>query len=421
MKKLLLTTALLALAGCGDDRATVAPTETVAARNWTETLDVDGEIKAAASTALAVPGTGWENRALLAMAEEGTVVKKGDVIARFDAPRSRMELTQAETELLRKALGERTLEDNNAVSRAELMADSAKVSSDLTLSERYAGITAESGVLTRNQILDALQDTTFLKDKRGYLSWKNGQLTVRNSANSAVLASQKNSVMLTAEQHRKSLAALELVAPHDGVFLLTPKWDGTKPQIGASLWAGQDFGKLPDVSNLIAKFSVPEGEAFALKVGQPLRARLAGSGTEVDLKVSKVGTSASTKSRESPVKYSDFEAVITPELSAKLGLRPGQAVHATVRLVDRPSTLTVPNLALVQEGPAFAVFVGEQAPGVKHAVVLGQRGPVRSEIKSGLPAGAHVLLLPDSGKTGKDGKNAKDNKDNKDSKDTKKA
>lgn len=394
MRMLLCTAAALTLAACGDDSAVRVPTETLAPRAWLETLDVDGEIKAASSTALAVPGTGWENRELLTMVEDGSFVKKGDVIARFDAPQARMELSQAEMELLRKELGEQTLVDSAAVNRAELSADSAKVSSDLTLSERYADIKAESGVLTRNQILDALQDTGFLKNKRSYLGWKTGQADIRTAASRAVMASQKNSVSLTAEQRRKSLAALELLAPHDGVFLLTAKWDGSKPQIGASLWSGHDFGKLPDAGQLIAKFSVAEGEAFGLNPGLPLRARLTGTGTEFDLKVSRVGSNASTRSRESPVKYSEFEAAIDPAVAARLGLSPGQALRATVRLVDRPATLTLPNLALVQDGAAYAVFVGEQAPGVKQVVELGQRGLVRSEIKSGIKAGARVLLLP---------------------------
>jgi HlyD family secretion protein len=394
MRKLLCAAATLALAACNDGSAVRAATETLAVRPWLETLEADGEIKAASSTALAVPGTGWENRQLLVMVEDGSAVKKGEVIARFDAPQARMELSQAETELLRKQLGEQSLVDSTAMSRAELSADRAKVSGDLDLSERYADIRVEAGVLTRNQILDALQDTGFLKNKRSYLGWKSGQLDIRTAADRAVITSQKDSVSLNAEQRRKSLAMLELVAPHDGVFLLAANWDGSKPQLGASLWSGQDFGKLPDANQLIATFSVAEGAAFGLKTGLPLRARLAGTGTEFDLTVTKVGNNASAKSRESPVKYSELEAAIDPAVAARLGLSPGQALHATVRLVDRPAALTLPNLALVQDGAAYAVFVGDKAPGNKQIVELGQRGQVRSEIRSGLSAGTEILLLP---------------------------
>ncbi len=394
MRQLLLLAAALALAGCGGDTTGTLPTETLGARTWIETIDVEGEIKSASNTPLTVPGTGWENRELLSLVDDGTRVRKGDVIASFDAPNARMELSQAEMELVRKALVEITLDASAAVQSAELGATTAKVNTDLVLSERYGDLKAEAGVLTRNQILDALQDTSFLKNKRSYLGWKTGQVGVRTSAEHAVVSTQKGSISLKANQRRASLAALQLLAPHDGVFVQATNWDGSKAQIGANLWSGNDFGKLPDSTQLIATFSVEEARSFGLKPGQAVRARLAGTGTEFDLKVSKVSSNASTKSRESPVKYSDFEAVIAPALAAQLGLSPGQAVRATVMLVERNAALTLPNLALVQEGDKFAVFVGQSAPGVKRVVELGQRGSVRSEIKSGVAAGERILLLP---------------------------
>lgn len=392
MKKFVLIASVVLTACSAEQTSKQAPTETLAPRVWLETLDVDGEIKTAANTPLSVPGTGWENRTLIAMVPDASLVKKGQVLARFDAPRARMELSQAETELLRKELGEQGILSNAAISRSELSADSAKVQSDLNLSERYAN--ADLAVFARNKILDTLQDIGFLTTKHGYLTWKTGQVDARSAAESAVIVSQKDSVSLTANQKRQSLAALELIAPHDGVFLLKEKWDGSKPQIGANLWSGEKFGSLPDLEQLEAHFSVAEGQTFGLKVNLPLRVRLAGTGTEIDLKVSKVGSSASSKSRESPVKYSDFIASIDHATATRLGLKPGQALRGTVRLVDQVAALTVPNVALVQEGATYTVFTSEGGKEIKHKVELGLRGPVRSEIKSGLAAGARVLLIP---------------------------
>ena len=91
---------MAALAGCNvDPSAGSVAAETLAPRAWLETLAVDGEIKAAASTALNVPGNGWSRRVLVDMVADGSSVQKGQVVARFDAPQSRMELSQAELEL----------------------------------------------------------------------------------------------------------------------------------------------------------------------------------------------------------------------------------------------------------------------------------------------------------------------------------
>jgi hypothetical protein len=211
--------------------------------------------------------------------------------------------------------------------------------------------------------------------------------------------SQKESVALSATQKRQNLAALDLIAPHDGVFRLVTRWDGTKPQIGASLWTGQEFASLPNLEKLVAQFSVPESQAFGLKAGLPVRVRLTGTGVEIDLVVTKVSSSASARNRDSPVKYMDFEAAIDYPTTMRLDLKPGQALRGAVRLVDKPATLTVPNVALVQEGASFAVLVRNGGQYTKQLIELGSRGPFRSEIKSGVVVGARIALLPQATQT----------------------
>jgi multidrug efflux pump subunit AcrA (membrane-fusion protein) len=389
-----VTLAATLLAGCvGASSMAAGASETLVARAWSETLDVDGEIKAAANTPLSVPGSGWSSRVLVEMAPDGSNVTKGQVVARFDAPQARSDLSQADVELLRKTLAEQANRQNAAVERGVLAGDRAKVEDDLGLSRRYANVDL-SDVFSRNTILDALADVGFLTKKRTYLDWKGGQVQARMAAQDAVLHSQRDSVAQNAAQQRKSLEALELVAPHDGIFQLAARWDGSKPQVGANQMAGEPFGTLPDLDQLVAHFTVAEGQAYGLKPGLPVRVRLAGTGTELDLVVTRVGSSASTISPESPVKYSDFDAAIATEQAHKLGLKPGQALHGMVRLVGKAAALTVPNIALVQDGAAYAVYTIDAGQPVKHKVELGLRGPVRSEIKAGLAPGARVVLLP---------------------------
>ncbi len=388
----LLLSSLALLLGCNDLETTRTPLETLTPRDWVETLSVEGEITADAKTPLIVPGSGWESRELIELVYDGSVVSKGQVVARFDAPRARMELSQAEAELVRKTLSEVGAAAATALTQAQLTTESAKLDTDLALSNRYA--TADLSFLARNQILDALQDVQFLTSKRGYLQWKTGQVDVRSATDRAVLVSQKESVALTATQKRKSLEALELIAPHDGIFQLVARWDGAKPQVGASLWTGQEFGSLPNLEKLVAHFNVAEGQAFGLKPGVPVSVRLMGTGVTIDLVVTKVGSGASTRTRESPVKYTDFDAAIDLDTVRRLQLKPGQALQGTVRLVDQRAVLTVPNVALVQDGGNFTVWVAENGSLRKQAIEVGQRGPIRSEVKAGLAAGTRIVLLP---------------------------
>lgn len=396
MKAMLTLLAAASLCACSGDPAAVAPTEKLAIKPWTESIEVDGEVKAASVTALNVPGSNWERIELIDMVMEGSLVKKGDIVASFDAPEARMELSQADAELLRKLLAEQGLDGTTAVQRAELKAESAKVDSDLGMSERYAGI--EPGIFTRNEIIDAIQSGTFLRLKQSHVNWKTGQSDKRGAADRAVLNSQKQSVILNASQRRKTISSLEIRAPHDGVFQLKANWDGSKPQRGANLWAGQDFGNFPDMENLLVKFMIPESAAHGLKPGLPVRVRLAGSAAEVDLLVDKVGSTASTISRESPLKYLEFSAKVGKEMIRSVGFQPGQAVSGVVRLTNRKDVLTVPNVALIQDGAKYSVLVGESLPGRRVDVELGERGAARSEVKSGLKPGDLVILLPEQKK-----------------------
>lgn len=393
MKNILLLS-LLCLTACSDksDTSSIA-TETLEVKPWREILKSDGEIIAASKTPLTTPGEGWDVRTLVDMLPEGSLVKKGQVIARFDAPRSRMELSQAELELLRKDLAEDELKAQSGKNVADLSADQAKVNADLLLSQRYAD--AAQGIFSRNQVLDAIQDQGFLKDKRVYLNWKSNQIHASKNANEAVLLSQKQSVELNAGRHKKSLASLELIAPHDGILLLSESWSGSKPQVGTNSRPGQEFGSLPDMDKLVASFHIPESRTYGLKTGLPVLIRLAGNGKQLTLKITKVGSSASTLSQESPVKYIDVEAAFETSQVTGFALKPGQAIKGEIVLIDQKQAKTVPNIALKEEaGKQFINIIVDGKP-QRVAVELGLRGPVRSEIKQGLKQGEQFALLPE--------------------------
>jgi HlyD family secretion protein len=385
---------LAGLLGCQNEADLAGkPIEVVKHVAWQEELIADGEIKTAESTSLNVPGTGWDRRTLVMMVADGSLVEKGQMIARFESKSAEVKLSQAETDLLRKELSEIGIKANADIGQTMLAADGAKVRADLNLSQRYAN--ADLGVFEKNKVLDILADMGFLKHKQHYLDWKKNQVASISHAEQALIGSQKETVNITISEQKKSLASLELLAPHAGVFRLKENWDGSVPQIGSQLWAGNDFGALPDLEQQVASFSVPEGAAFGLKQGQKMRARLTGTGMEFDLIVDKVSKTSSTKSRESPVKYMEFEAKISQKMVKEFNLKPGQALVGKVTLLNENKAITIPNIALLQEADAYFVQIQDGGKLVKKKIELGQRGPVRSEVKNGLQLGDQVVLVPE--------------------------
>lgn len=394
MSKWSVLVGLCLLSACaGDQDGQRRAVEIVKKSEWKEFLQVDGEVKAAASTELSVPGSGWDQRNLIFMIPDGSVVEKGQLIARFDSASARVKLSQAEVDLVRKELAEMGAQEQTGIRQSELTADKSKVGDDLRLSQRYAN--ADLRIFERNKVLDILSDIGFLGDKQTYLDWKHGQVGARGNAERALIVSQKETVTKTIDDQRRSLSALDLTAPHAGVFRLRERWDGSVPQVGGQLWAGEEFGALPDLQKQLAKFSVAEGNAFGLKEGLVVQVRLAGTGVEVPLQITHVSKSATTKSRETPVKFMDVEAKFTEEMVRQYALKPGQALSGRVSIVSRKDVLTVPNIALIQEGEAYFVEVEDGRQVRRQKIELGLRGPVRSEVKSGLTEGMRLVLVPE--------------------------
>ncbi len=383
---------VICLSACKSSEDHASPTETLVQREWHETLVADGELRAQKNTPLLVPGSQFEGRQLIEMVPDGSIVEKDQVVARFDAPQARVDLDQNELELLRNELTRRAQVDTGGLTAQQLSTDLAQVDTDLSLSQRYAN--ADFSVFARNEILDALQDTGFLTEKKHYLGWRRGQTDERTSVDLAVIDSARATVAVTVEQKRASLNALEVRAPHAGVFLLKASWDGVKPSAGSNLWPGNDFAEIPDLSGLIARFNLPQSQTQFLKEGQSVRIRLAGTGIEFDAALSKVSNSASVKNRESPVKYTDFDVEIPVEAVRSHLLRPGQAVRGTVSLVKSVEALTVPNVALIQEGGQFFVQRADGSNRERIAVELGTRGPIRSQVSKGLQVGDRIVLAP---------------------------
>jgi len=388
MKRCLALLLLLALAGCGassNEQALLI----VTSRDWQETLLARGEVVSANVTAMSVPGQGFQQRQVLSLIGDGSRVNKGDLIAQFEARSVSKELSTLELELLRNALQSANQRGAAMLSQINLKTEVADVEGQMRLSERYANADLQS--ISRNDLLDKLQDLGYLSSRRSLLDWRQSKQGERAQADASVIDAQRASLASTVDQRQASLAALELRAPHDGVLRLSSSWDGSKPQVGGTVWAGSAFANLPDLSALIARFSVPQTQAQDVKPGQRAELRVAGTGDLIQSEVLRVSASASVRNRESPVKYLEFDVALAADSLGKLKLSPGQAMTVTVYLRDRKNVLVVPNAAL-DLNETQARVQDEQGKWID--VELGQEGGVLSEIKGGLAEGSVIRLSP---------------------------
>lgn len=387
---------LVLLAACSRQAAQELPVTRVAEAPLQLDIEAEGRLRAVRATPLMVPGRDWTQQQLIWMVPDGSPVKSGEVIARFSAAQGELRLTEAMLELERAALSRATKQDtlDAAVGRVEV--DLAQVGSELAIAGRYAD--ADLTMFARNQILDAIEDRRYLDAKDDTLRWRRGQASERGAAELAVIDSQRATHQHNADLRKQDLESLELIAPHDGVLMLETNWTGEKPTLGATLWAQNEFGSLPDTTQLEVEISVPHLDAHDLSKGVKVTLHPLGQPQQVtDSELTFVATAPQVQSRQNPVRYLKMKAPIDPEAAQRHGWVPGMMFRAVLHLSDGASAISVPNVALKSAGAdRYYVTVIEDGQPQRRDVAIGERGLARTRIVSGLAPGEEVVVLPDA-------------------------
>lgn len=381
----------LTLVACGGSSAVHGVSEVVHAAPLTLSVRGQGQLKAIQSTPLQVPGQQWTRRQLAWVVDDGSFVKKGQLVARFSAEQSKQDLAEALIDMQRNAIAHVGKQADLGQQQGQLQVDLAQVAGQLSIAHRYAN--AGDLALARNKVLDAVQDVEYLDTRKSILDWRRGQSSERGAAALAVLDAQRATLDLNAKQKTADLNALELRAPHDGIVMLQADWSGEKPVVGASLFAGNPLANLPDVSALQVELSVPQVQAQGVKVGDVVKLHPQGQpGQTVDAKITWVAAAAQTRSRESPVKYLQMKAPVPAAAVERYGWIPGQQFVADIILLHADKAISVPNLAIDSSGDHYTVSVSDGSKVVQRPVRLGVRGPARSEVLGGLKDGERVVL-----------------------------
>ncbi len=381
----------LLLAGCADKAPDTTVLETVHAAPLEFSVHGEGELHAAKSTALLVPGPMWTPRQITWMLPDGSQVAKGDLVARFSAEQSKQDLAQARIDLERNLLARRGKQAELDDSHGKLGVDLAQVAGQLAIAQRYANAGPEA--MARNDILDAVQDAHYLGVRQGILQWRKRQSSQRGRAELAVLDAQHATFDTVARQKKDDLDALELRAPHDGVLVLEKSWSGEVAHTGGSLYAGSPFGSLPDLAALEVQLAVPQIETQGIRVGDSVELHPWGAPDQhVTATLSWVAAAAQSRSRQNPVKYLMMKAAVPADVARRFGWTPGQHFVGKIVLLRLDHGLSVPNVALGSgdQGPSVRVLVDGKPQ--RRAVTLGVHGPARAQVLDGLAEGDQVLL-----------------------------
>ncbi|MGH9868208.1 MAG: efflux RND transporter periplasmic adaptor subunit [Candidatus Polarisedimenticolia bacterium] len=330
----------------------------------------------------------WEYN-LTWMIPEGSRVKKGDVVARFDATQIEEKLREhraaRETAIQEKEKEERNLD----VSLKQLKLDLVKAEGELKKinievsvpEELRSSIEVEQSRLKREL---AQQRVDFLSEKIHFqtalVKSKLDLLDVKRT-----LAEGK--IAYNEDARRR----FEVAAPVSGLVQYIPKRTGDRWEVGEGVWMLAKILKVADISTLRVEADVLEVDAARLATGQPAEIQVdALPHLKISSRISEIGRMVREKSVQDPSKV--FDAILPLENVSTDALRPGMGVHVIIeaRLLKDQLTVPLDAVRLRPEGPYVEVVAGRSAE--KRAVTLGARNRERVVVETGLREGEEVRL-----------------------------
>lgn len=330
---------------------------------------------------------------------EGTRVKKGDLLVRFDA-------NQMERDIVK-------LERDVSMARAELDSlENAKLPLEIRDIEQRLD-DAKSSLASESQYLDDCRELA--KDEL-ISAQEVHQQELKVEAAKKQLETTKMQLKLTKEylhpsaleKAKASLAGSEqelkitrqqmerctIFAPIDGMVVYRPIRTGSEQRsvrVGDTIYRSQPFMAIPDMSDLIVRVAVPEAELSRVEAGhEVIVAPVAYPDLSLKGVVESVGSMAqSVNGRPDWQRY--FEVVVALKESDPR-LRPGMTVRTRILAGARDAAVLVPRMAVSWEGNAAFCTVIKGSRRQRRDVELGISNEEFFEVLSGLQPGEKVLV-----------------------------
>jgi len=353
--------------------------------------------------------------------EEGSVVKKGDVVARLYADEYRAALQHAEADL---ALAKTTLErvklevgsaekevDHSKSAEKAALADLDQANSNLALAETQfkraqelveQGVdTAEKRDLARREFDSAKTRVPWAKANLETARAATAQSEQRLAVAHASVKEAEGRIVLVETARAQAQATLdktEVRAPFDGIVVLKDAEVGevVSPNVQGGSNARGSVVTMVDFATLEVQAEVPETTLVNVKLDAPARIWLdAWPDKSYPGRVDRIWPTAnrSKATVEVRVVFLERDERLRPEMGARV-LFLESAEDAAQPANSAESVILVPQEALLRIDGADQVFVLERDTARLRKVELGEERAGRRVVKSGLSDGETILLGP---------------------------
>jgi HlyD family secretion protein len=250
------------------------PTTEVKRKDFVDTLEIKGEIKALRSKIIAGP-YGAGDLQIVSLVANAAKVKKGDVLVEFDATTMKQKLAQDQSSV---KSAEAEIEQSRAAARLKEEQDLTDVMNAKFEAEKARMDASKQEILS---VIEGEQAKLKVVDAEENLKAAEAKLKADRLSAAADLVSKKEKLSqanFQVQQDERSVASLTLRAPLDGVVALQNHWQpqgGPTPfKPGDRAWPGAAIAELPDPTSLKISARVEEAERGQLKTGQSVTVRV---------------------------------------------------------------------------------------------------------------------------------------------------
>ncbi len=312
--------------------------------------------------------------------EEGSMVKKGDIILRLSNPDLYLNILDSEAQLAEKENFLRNTQINMEQTRHSIKSELVNIQYDI---ERKKRNYEQNLILIKDNLIS---EEEFIRSKEDLeMAIKSQELLVeRQVQDSTFFSININSMINNLDNMRKNLNLvrqraenLNVRAPIDGQLgLLTP-------EIGQSISRGANMGQI----NVLTSYKVTAqiDEHYIDRVRTQLTATLDRQGNEFDLIVRRVYPE---------VRNGTFEIDMIFQDSMPDNIRTGQTYYISLQLGQPKISVLVPIGGFFQETGGQWIFVLDPTESFasKRNISIGRKNPKYYEVLEGLQPGEKVIV-----------------------------
>jgi HlyD family secretion protein len=372
--------------------AATLPTVEVKRKDFVDTLEIKGEVKALRSKIIAAP-YGAGDLQIVNLVANTAKVKKGDMLVEFDATTVKQKLAQdqstvksAEAEIQQSRAAARLKEEQDLTDVMTAKFDAEKARMDASKQEILSAI---DGAQAKLKVLDAEEK---LKEAEA-------KLKADRASAAADMVSKKQKLdqaRFQVQQDERSLATLTLRAPLDGVVALQNHWQpqgGPTPfKPGDRAWPGAAIAELPDTTSLKISARVEEAERGQLKANQAVNVRVdAVPDRSFEGRVESISPTASMDFNAGWPFPRDFSVDVSLAESDPR-LAPGMSATVRVAVAKIPDGIVIPATALFRKAGRTVTYVRRGSKFEETPIEVARQSGDEILVAKGLTPGEQLAL-----------------------------